>query len=243
MRLNPGGIIGALVCPAAMCFLFLAFLTPIANQLLFSELVVAAIIAGAIGGNWAWDRLFNRSSTVRNEDGVRRGESSRRPISVSDRDCPVCGEPVHWSRYWLRAWAWAKWRCPGCGSILGFDRKRRWLLTIAACLLCGFYATIESRYTALVAVPALFIGSVALGLIDRVTVVGNRNARYCPACRYDLTGTLAAAIDRCPECGRGIPSGRPAESPPPDQATMTPMGASEVPTATSSANAVDPDHS
>ena len=101
------------------------------------------------------------------------------------------------------------WPCPKCGSALGFDRKRRWLTAISASLACGLYGFIQSQYSALVALPVLFIGSAALGLLDRVTVVGNRNTRYCAGCRYDLTGTLAAGIFRCPECGREMNSEQP----------------------------------
>jgi endogenous inhibitor of DNA gyrase (YacG/DUF329 family) len=137
---------------------------------------------------------------------VMRPEATQTAISISARDCPVCGKPVHWSRYWLRAWAWAKWPCPRCGSLLGFDRKRRWLIAIPAGLSGGMYGLIQSRCSALVALPVLVLGSAALGLLDQVTVVGHRNPGYCRSCRYDLTGTLSAGIVRCPECGADVPT-------------------------------------
>lgn len=133
-------------------------------------------------------------------------QTSHPPTSISSRDCPVCGEPVHWSRYWLRAWALTKWSCPKCRSLLGFDRNRRWLTAIPVGLAAGLYEFMQSRYSALVALPVLFVGAAATGLLDRVTVVANRNTRYCATCRYDLTGTLRAGIGRCPECGREIAS-------------------------------------
>jgi len=72
-------------------------------------------------------------------------------------------------------------------------------------LAFGFLVSImmnASRYVMLIVLPVWFIAtSELMGFLDRVTVVGNRNARYCPACRYDLAGTLAAGVSRCPECG------------------------------------------
>jgi predicted RNA-binding Zn-ribbon protein involved in translation (DUF1610 family) len=48
------------------------------------------------------------------------------------------------------------------------------------------------------------LGSYLLGFLDRVRVIGKRNPRYCPSCRYDLSGTVSAGIARCPECGRDL---------------------------------------
>jgi hypothetical protein len=121
---------------------------------------------------------------------------------TSARDCPVCGEAVHWTRYWLRSWAWAKWPCSRCGSLLGFDTKRRWVIVIALMpLLLYFGAGRYSRYSL---VTGLLVGlavAAASTWLERVVVIGDRNPRYCPTCRYDLSGTLAAGIATCPECG------------------------------------------
>lgn len=131
---------------------------------------------------------------------------SQPPAVTSARDCPVCGEPVHWSRYWLRAHVWAKWRCPKCGSVLGFDHGRRGLITAIAVALSIpiAFGVIRSQYSALVVMPIVLVASVVLNLLDRVTVVGHRNPSYCPGCRYDLTGTISAGLTRCPECSRQV---------------------------------------
>ena len=136
------------------------------------------------------------------------GRMTQLPTLTCDRDCPVCGEPVHWSRYWLRTWIWAKWACPRCKSQLGFDRKRRWLLTIPFAL-CGLgFEMLRSQYSFIVAFLVLTVYCIPLGFLERVTVIGNRNGRYCPSCRCDLSGTFAAGIGKCPECGRVVNDGR-----------------------------------
>jgi hypothetical protein len=62
----------------------------------------------------------------------------------------------------------------------------------------------ESLYPLLIAFP-IYVGlCTAIWFLDRVKVIGNRNSRYCPACRYDLSGTFGAGIMRCPECGRDV---------------------------------------
>ena len=133
-------------------------------------------------------------------------EPRQLPTVTSARGCPVCGEPVHWSRYWLRAYVWAKWPCPKCGSVLGFDHARRGLITAIAVALSipRAFGVIRSQYSVLVMMPIVLAGAAALNLLDRVTVIGHRNASYCLGCRYDLTGTLSAGITRCPECGREV---------------------------------------
>jgi hypothetical protein len=56
--------------------------------------------------------------------------------------------------------------------------------------------------------PAWWIGALILGVAvalmlwpARVITVGERNTGYCRRCKYDLSGTIAAKIERCPECG------------------------------------------
>ncbi|MEP0426857.1 hypothetical protein [Rhodopirellula bahusiensis] len=46
---------------------------------------------------------------------------------LSHRRCPSCHASVPWSRYWLRAWMWAKWPCRSCEAILTFSRPRRFI--------------------------------------------------------------------------------------------------------------------
>jgi hypothetical protein len=51
------------------------------------------------------------------------------------RCCPACGAKVPWQRLWLKNWAWARWPCRGCGSILTFDYGRRVIAAMVASLL------------------------------------------------------------------------------------------------------------
>jgi hypothetical protein len=66
------------------------------------------------------------------------------------------------------------------------------------------FGLLRWQYSILVALPILVVGNTAISFLDRVKVVGSRNNRYCPSCRYDLSGTLAAGIMTCPECGRVV---------------------------------------
>ena len=77
-------------------------------------------------------------------------ESETRTASVpsgflSHRRCPKCCGDVHWTRFWLRGWIWAKWPCSDCGVILTFDRRRRLIaaccagLVTAMCFAASFY--------------------------------------------------------------------------------------------------------
>ena len=125
-------------------------------------------------------------------------------LSNSARDCPVCGEPVPWTRYWLRAGVWVKWTCPKCGSLLTFDRRRRGLTALSCGVAGGIFSFALGRYGFLIAFPVFIIACSASALWDRATVIGHRNTNYCPSCRYDLTGTLQADISRCPECGYSL---------------------------------------
>jgi len=49
--------------------------------------------------------------------------------------------------------------------------------------------------------PVWVAAMIGLHFLDHVKVVGNRNARYCPACRYDLGAATDTRPLRCPECG------------------------------------------
>lgn len=124
------------------------------------------------------------------------------PDSTAARDCPVCGEPVPWTRYWLRSWLWARWLCPRCGTTLGFDRQRRWLIAPLGGLAGGVGALAWMRVSLLAAIPIYIAVGTASCLLNRVVVCDYRNPRYCASCRHDLAGTLKAGLGRCPECGR-----------------------------------------
>ena len=125
-----------------------------------------------------------------------------KPIT-SSRDCPVCAQPVPWTRYWLKPWMWATWDCPRCHTKLTFDRKQRMTVGIFAGAVMGSWLLVAHLFgwiSALILVAA----AETMFLHDRVTVAGNRNPNYCVYCRYDLTGTLGAAGNKCPECGQEI---------------------------------------
>ena len=132
---------------------------------------------------------------------MTRKPPTRRRTLTAARDCPVCAEPVHWTRYWLKSWAWAKWSCPRCRSILGFDKKRRSLMVVPVFLWLMLFSFLQSRYATPVAFLAVCAGMLTMGLLERVVVIDNRNPRYCRSCRYDLSGTQEAGINTCPECG------------------------------------------
>jgi len=57
----------------------------------------------------------------------------------SNHCCPVCGHPVGASRWFWRAWIWARWHCASCGSLLRFDFRRRLMLGLYVGL---FYALV-----------------------------------------------------------------------------------------------------
>lgn len=116
-------------------------------------------------------------------------------------ECPVCHRPLRWT-YLLRT-TWSQWRCDGCGSLLGIDRKRR-MLAIAP--YAGSVAVI------VFAIPGVGFGDfvilpVAVGtmvcfylLFDRAVVLERCGLR-CKGCGYDLRGQVAL---RCPECGGAL---------------------------------------
>ena len=125
-----------------------------------------------------------------------------KPI-ISSRACPVCGEPVPWTRYWIKPWVWAKWPCSRCDSILTFDGSRRLWVGMIGGALGGSFFFVTKLY-GWVAGFIVFIVGLLLFLFDRVRVAERRNPNFCRFCRYDISGTLAAGLNRCPECGQAI---------------------------------------
>ena len=114
-------------------------------------------------------------------------------------ECPVCRRPLRWT-YVLRH-AWSQWRCRYCGSLLGIDRKRRFLAVIPFTVLFLASALFASRagmsdYSA--AIIALGLWLPFFLLTDRAVVVERCGFR-CKTCGYDLQGQVSP---RCPECGR-----------------------------------------
>ena len=104
--------------------------------------------------------------------GLMAPKRSQRATSTSWRDCPVCGEPVHWSRHWLRASTWVRWPCRRCGSLLGFDRKNRSLDAVLSVALVVSLTYVGSRGATWAALPAVAVACAVVALLERVTVVG-----------------------------------------------------------------------
>jgi CXXC-20-CXXC protein len=86
------------------------------------------------------------------------------------RSCPVCGNRVNWQRLYLKAWIFAKWQCPSCGTPLRFDFGFRWLIAILLILWTGFvFLAIRQHLRPLWAV-IFFLGAVVIGRLDRIAV-------------------------------------------------------------------------
>ena len=130
-------------------------------------------------------------------------EKQPRTIRTS-RDCPVCGAGVHWSRYWFPASIHAQWTCPKCGTLLGYESQSLLLLFVVVVFFAAFFALVRLFVSIYWALPLIVGGWAVAAMVKRVTVIANQNPQYCPTCRYNLTGTLAAGLNRCPECGRPI---------------------------------------
>src|SRR4030042_1604021 len=61
-----------------------------------------------------------------------------------NRKCPNCGEPVSWTRL---SWAWAKWSCPECQSVMGIDLGRRAVQAIVVGLPFALVLSLGSIHT------------------------------------------------------------------------------------------------
>ena len=114
-------------------------------------------------------------------------------------ECPVCHAPVSRIRI-VRTTAWGRWRCKGCGSLLGVDIVRRFSAFIPAAILL-FVLIFWYRVTRLspaLAIPILVVAMLGwFMLVDR-PIVHERCGFRCRSCAYDLKG-LDEPI--CPECG------------------------------------------
>jgi hypothetical protein len=121
---------------------------------------------------------------------------------VLTSECPVCRRPISRLRTFLRP-AWSRWRCEGCGSLLGVSLAWRLLATIpwiALILLLLLVLDIMSLGFA-IGLPLLIgVGMANCMVLDRVIVVERCGFR-CKGCGYDLRGQAAPA---CPECGRAF---------------------------------------
>ena len=117
-------------------------------------------------------------------------------------ECPNCRRPLHWART-LVATAWSTWTCPGCGSVLGINKRRRFLLA-GLCALFPILVIAGLQRLGLgyiYSVPLIFgLVILMLLLVDRPVVVERAGFR-CRKCGYDLRGQVEP---RCPECGREL---------------------------------------
>ena len=114
-------------------------------------------------------------------------------------ECPNCHCPVSRLRLFFTT-MWGRWRCSGCGALLGIDVRRRLLAIIPwlaiVILLVGVFRITNLGYA--IWLPTL-IGSALVNffLFDR-PVVHERTGFRCRSCGYDLQGQMES---RCPECG------------------------------------------
>lgn len=128
------------------------------------------------------------------------------------KPCPVCGYAFSfWFMFW-RSWIWSRWTCPRCGSKLGYDVNRRFLLALVlsvvvlAFILLGGKLVVPglTRLTCLsfalaVAVPYAW----AWFRFEKLSVI-ERKGGFCEHCGYNLTGNTTG---RCPECGETTRNG------------------------------------
>lgn len=115
-------------------------------------------------------------------------------------ECPVCRRPISRFRTFTRT-AWSRWRCEGCGSLLGVSLKWRLLATIPWIVLILLMLAVLDIMSLGIAIglPALIVvGMANYMLLERIIVVERCGFR-CKGCGYDLRGQVQPA---CPECGR-----------------------------------------
>lgn len=114
-------------------------------------------------------------------------------------ECPNCRRPIPGLGLFFKS-LWSRWRCEGCGSLLGIDVRRRLLATIPWAvilfLLVGVLRVTNLGYA--IALPMIIAaGMLNYILFDRA-VVHERAGFRCRRCGYDLQGQVEP---RCPECG------------------------------------------
>ena len=121
---------------------------------------------------------------------------------LAGKECPVCRAPLNAVRTNFRP-AWSRWRCGGCGSLIGMDTPRRLLaLAIWVGVLFGWiFMTRRSGAPEWLSLTALgLLCFVTIAFVDRVIVI-ERVGFHCLGCGYDLRETTDG---QCPECGETI---------------------------------------
>jgi hypothetical protein len=121
---------------------------------------------------------------------------------VLTSECPVCRRPISRLRTFLRP-AWSRWRCEGCGSLLGVSLIWRLLATVPWIALIVFMLLVLDIMSLgfAIGLPMLIaVGMANYMLLDRIMVIERCGFR-CRGCGYDLRGQVAPA---CPECGRAF---------------------------------------
>ena len=116
--------------------------------------------------------------------------------------CPVCRTSINPLRNLLRP-GWARWRCKGCGSLIGVSLKHRLLALIPwlAILFAWMFAVVKLRWPLPYAIPIIVFLFFALYLLLDKIIVYERCGFRCRDCGYDLRGQLEPV---CPECGRAF---------------------------------------
>ena len=94
-------------------------------------------------------------------------------LVLDQHSCPYCGHHVGLKRLALQAWYWAKWNCPECGTLLRFDKRRRWLggacvgIWVASIIVLdgwiGIPWYVGGLLGALVGIPFFFIERIGYG--------------------------------------------------------------------------------
>ncbi|MFH1417761.1 MAG: hypothetical protein ABII12_05670 [Planctomycetota bacterium] len=114
-------------------------------------------------------------------------------------ECPNCHKPIPRLSLFVKA-MWTRWRCAGCGALLGIDVRRRLLAVvpwIGILALLLFVVRITTLAYPLALLIVCIAGVLNFCLFDRV-VVHERTGFRCRQCGYDLQGQTEG---RCPECG------------------------------------------
>ena len=114
-------------------------------------------------------------------------------------ECPQCRRRIPWTRTFFTT-AWGRWRCEGCGSLLGINVARRLALALggAALIVLVVERLGSLGFGYVVALPTVIAAFGLLLYFLDSAVVHERVGFRCRSCGYDLQGQKEP---RCPECG------------------------------------------